>query len=277
MKKLFATLSILSVLFFFVPQAHASSTLLTNLVSYWKLDETSGTTTADATGNGSAGTLTTNATFTSAGKINYGITGASSIGTVGGIDLGTVAALDLASFPLSISGWFKTSANGSQGNSSMNIFISTKPSSNYSSFVLYMDMGTATGDRGKLTLNYRNNSGTDYTLATTAAYNDGTWHHVVATIDASGVMLLYVDNTLVASGVTASGSMFTGTKKSEIGRNWDNTSSGVWVGTLDEIGVWSRALTSTEVSQLYNSGAGLQYPFTVASTPSLFARIYGWF
>jgi hypothetical protein len=33
-------------------------------------------------------------------------------------------------------------------------------------------------------------------------------------------------------------------------------------GYLDEVGVWSRALTSSEVTQLYNSGLGLQYPFT---------------
>lgn len=31
-------------------------------------------------------------------------------------------------------------------------------------------------------------------------------------------------------------------------------------GTLDEIGIWSRALTSTEWEQLYNDGRGLAYP-----------------
>ena len=34
---------------------------------------------------------------------------------------------------------------------------------------------------------------------------------------------------------------------------------------LDEVGIWSRALTSTEVTDLYNSGDGLQYPFTTAT------------
>src|SRR6202035_2479657 len=32
-------------------------------------------------------------------------------------------------------------------------------------------------------------------------------------------------------------------------------------GDIDEVSIWNRALTSTEVSDLYNSGGGLQYPF----------------
>jgi hypothetical protein len=36
-----------------------------------------------------------------------------------------------------------------------------------------------------------------------------------------------------------------------------------WQGSLDEIGIWSRALSATEVTSLYNAGvAGVQYPFT---------------
>lgn len=33
-------------------------------------------------------------------------------------------------------------------------------------------------------------------------------------------------------------------------------------GMLDEVGHWARALTSAEVTSLYNAGAGLQYPFS---------------
>ena len=32
-------------------------------------------------------------------------------------------------------------------------------------------------------------------------------------------------------------------------------------GTLDEVGLWNRALTPTEITTLYQSGSGLQYPF----------------
>ena len=41
-----------------------------------------------------------------------------------------------------------------------------------------------------------------------------------------------------------------------------------FAGTIDEVGIWSRALTSTEVTSLYNGGAGFQYPFVTASGPA---------
>lgn len=45
-------------------------------------------------------------------------------------------------------------------------------------------------------------------------------------------------------------------------------------GRADEIGMWDRALTPTEITELYNSGAGLAYPFSVGPTPSEFFRVY---
>lgn len=33
-------------------------------------------------------------------------------------------------------------------------------------------------------------------------------------------------------------------------------------GKIDEVGIWSRALSSSEITELYNGGAWLQYPFT---------------
>jgi len=31
-------------------------------------------------------------------------------------------------------------------------------------------------------------------------------------------------------------------------------------GIIDEVGIWDRVLTSTEITELYNSGVGKQYP-----------------
>ena len=35
-----------------------------------------------------------------------------------------------------------------------------------------------------------------------------------------------------------------------------------FLGVIDELGIWNRSLNSTEISELYNSGNGLTYPFT---------------
>ena len=34
-----------------------------------------------------------------------------------------------------------------------------------------------------------------------------------------------------------------------------------FIGDIDEVGIWSRVLTSGEISDLYNGGAGITYPF----------------
>lgn len=37
-------------------------------------------------------------------------------------------------------------------------------------------------------------------------------------------------------------------------------------GQLDEMGIWSRTLSGTEITTLYNSGAGIQYPFSTSNS-----------
>jgi hypothetical protein len=43
-----------------------------------------------------------------------------------------------------------------------------------------------------------------YRIRSTWSYNDGTWHHLVATLEADGGMALYVDGAMVAGGATTS-------------------------------------------------------------------------
>ena len=38
-------------------------------------------------------------------------------------------------------------------------------------------------------------------------------------------------------------------------------------GALDMVGLWSRRLIADELTSLYNSGAGLDYPFAEGETP----------
>jgi len=50
-----------------------------------------------------------------------------------------------------------------------------------------------------------------------------------------------------------------------LGKNLPTNSAG-FPGTIDEVGVWNRVLTSSEVASLYNTGTGFQYPFTATTT-----------
>jgi len=82
------------------------------------------------------------------------------------------------------------------------------------------------------------------------------WSYLVFTCE-SGVAKLYINGSLDSTGT------FTGGITSTvfgIGASADPAFE-FTVGQVDEVGVWSRALTQAEVTELYNSGIGLTYPF----------------
>ena len=106
--------------------------------------------------------------------------------------------------------------------------------------------------------------GTSTLIGGTALPN--TWYHVVTVVDwVGGTIKTYINNLLVATHATFSGNFAANTGGFSIGQQ-----TNVWWGSVkvDEVGIWNRVLTSTEVTQLYNSGVGLQYPFTVTPPPT---------
>src|SRR5574343_279115 len=145
----------------------------TSLKGYWKFNETSGSSAEDYVLSNN-GTLQASSAFNSGGKLNYCFYTSADSSTAG-INIGTLSNLDISQYPLSIAAWFKTSSAFTQENGNMVIFSNVKGGANYSGFSLNMIMGSTTGDRGKIQFNYRNNAGTDYTLTTTATYNDGNY------------------------------------------------------------------------------------------------------
>ncbi|ROR67373.1 PKD repeat protein [Agrococcus jenensis] len=101
------------------------------------------------------------------------------------------------------------------------------------------------------------------TVSSTASYNDGRWHHVVATQGAEGIAL-YVDGARVAQDATV-------TTAQNYAGYWriggDNLngwpaqpSSASFRGAIDEVAVYSTALSSSQVSTHYAVGSGLQAP-----------------
>ena len=55
-----------------------------------------------------------------------------------------------------------------------------------------------------------------------------------------------------------------------LGKNLHTNTAG-FAGTIDEVGVWGRVLSASEVTALYNSGAGVAYPFTGVTVPITYA------
>ena len=91
-----------------------------------------------------------------------------------------------------------------------------------------------------------------------------TWSNVCLT-NLSGSLSLYVNGSLVGTGSLSAD--FSGTPF-KIGLGYGGIA--YFEGGIDEIGVWSRALTLQEVSDLYNNGLGNTYPFAQTPTANLY-------
>lgn len=210
--------------------------LTDNLVSYWKLDESSGNA-ADSVGSN---TGTNNGTVTySTGKINNGavFNGSSQYFTVGTSLLSNYTALTVA-------GWVKLDVN----NTYMR-FVSKTDSSTYNQMIRLTNTG-------KLVAHVHTTTETTITGSTTLS--TGTWYHFAYTYDGSNINL-YLNGSTDATQVSKTGTLPTKAQTVNIGR--ESAGSEYIDGMLDEIGIWSRALSGAEISELYNSGNGLAYPF----------------
>lgn len=85
-----------------------------------------------------------------------------------------------------------------------------------------------------------------------------TWNHIVLVIDGTNITL-YVNNSQWATASFAYSIGYGSNCSVTIGANANNSNS--FGGRIDEVGIWSRALTSDERTELYNSGNGITYPF----------------
>lgn len=237
--------------------------LTTSIVSYWKLDESSG----DAADSVGGFTLTNaNTTTYSTGKIN----------NCGSFDASLTQYLyhadDAALRPttsFTFTGWAKWTGS---------IFVPVilaKQTSDSAGYVLYVD----TFNSNKLTWGVDDSTNFRVDLHSTNSTSADTWFFFVVWYDSDNNQTgMSVDNgTPVTTGITGitqdSGSEF------RIGARYYPGSNIPFNGLIDEVGFWTKVLSSDEITQLYNGGAGLSYPFTTGGNAfkvnKLRPRIFG--
>ena len=229
--------------------------IIDNLISYWKLDESSGDA-ADAHGSN---TLVNTGTPYGTGKINNGAA-FDADGKLGDAD---IAAFDFgATDPFSISCWVNPTND-------VNCYIASKFFATVSEYGWYLRITGAAGAK-KIRFNHASNNLIDETILVdgSTSITTGSWFHVVMTYSGSGTAAgvnLYVNGAGETENVIfdALGTVPANTVAFNLG-NANNATASAMDGVLDEFGIWSRELTSGEVTSLYNSGNALAYPFTVA-------------
>jgi alpha-tubulin suppressor-like RCC1 family protein len=98
-------------------------------------------------------------------------------------------------------------------------------------------------------------------INSTNTYNDGLWHQAIVTSGTSGSSL-YIDGTLVANDTISAADGSTGYWRIGGGTlaGWEfEPTSYYFNGSIDEVLIFDRVLSSTEVQSLYNASANKYY------------------
>ena len=208
---------------------------------YWRLGESSGTTAVDSGTSGNVGTYSGGVTKGAVGALSNVNNAAASFN---GSD-GLVASVTPTTGPSTYSEelWFKTTT-GSGGKLIGFGSSATGTSGAYDRHV-YME------NSGQLTFGVW--TGQTNTITTPDAYNDGTWHHMVATQSSAG-LALYVDGQLRGTNPQTGAQDYSGYWRVGGDTTWGPQP---WFsGTLDEVAVYSTALTQVQVQQHWQLGGG---------------------
>ncbi len=218
---------------------YARGVLADNPSYYWRLGDPAGTTNLRDTAGVNDGTKGSGVTYGTAGAIlGDPDTAASFNGTTNGLASG--ATRMWRDNTLSIEAWVKTTSTAG----GKIVGFGSSATGNSSSYDRHIYMTT----NGRINFGVYPN--TSRIITGSKAYNDGQWHHVVATLGASG-MALYVDGVRVARNTSTTwGQNYWGYWR--IGG--DNTWSGAPYlnGQIDEVAVYPKALTQSQVLSHYS-------------------------
>ena len=211
-----------------------TAALNTSLLGYYQLDETTGNILIDSVGkkNGS-----TNALQGVTGKINYALNSTGSKKT-------NVSFYELDGYDsMSINLWVKT--NGSCTGECP--ILAIEEGASYGSKLIQLRGGSVTGEFG---------NGAGSTVVTHGGYiSDNNWH-----------MITWIHGNYATSNISVDGVL----KDSTSTEGWGNAltmfylmSRGISAeytsGTIDEVGIWNRSLSASEITDLYNGGLGLPF------------------
>ncbi len=224
-------------------------------LAYYKLDESSGNA-ADATGNGYTLTNTGTVTF-STGLINNG-----SYNTTSSQYLGRSSAFGLTSSSnFSISLWIKLTSDNTADRDIFNFDVTGASGSTIRGVYEY--------NSGTRRLRFYRASNTNTFLDINGNIGTNAWYHLVFTYNGgTGAMALYKNNAAAVTGTNSGTTNNANSSQFNIMSTVQYSFNAPLNGGMDEVGIWNAVLTSGEVSELYNGGAGLAYPFTGSFTPT---------
>jgi hypothetical protein len=217
---------------------------ITGLVGWWNFDEGSGMVANDSTGNGNTGTLVNSPTWTTSGKINDALT---FNGTTSYVDSSNFAD-NLSNF--TVAAWFKTSTTPTGQFGAIASKLGSGGWGSGTGWGLGIE-GASTGAPSTLTTIIQTNGSNWRSTHTTASLTDGNWHHAVMVVTGGNTVTLYLDGTIPGTALNNAGTMSGYSNNSNVRIGTDYNSE-FFTGTIDDVRVYNRALSASEVWRLYN-------------------------
>jgi hypothetical protein len=242
-----------------VSSGSGGNDVTSNQLGRWKFDEASGTSTSDSSGNGNHGSLV-NSPAWAAGRTGAAL---QFNGSSNYVEIPSSSTMNQTGAALTLSAWVYKTAN--QANWRM---------------LIHRQAGTSTGDQWALAFNGDKavlavNTGTLATVTAPTATPVNQWVHVAGTWDGS-TMRLYINGSQVAT-TARSGTITVESKTVTIGAGRNGTAMDeFFAGRINEARIYSRALSASEVQQVYLSvnqtpvvNAGADQTIALPSTASL--------
>ena len=208
------------------------------LVGYWPMDEGTGTTTADLSGNNNTGTLTNSPTWVTSSNCKSG-----NCISFDGVDDHVIVANSSSVGPavMTVSTWART-----LNNSVIQEFVSKTEGGSYNLGINFWSANSLSWV-AYIAGNYR-------AAEKSSSIMNNTWHHITGTFDGSTIRL-FLDGVQVGS-YNQAGTISTITTPLCFGAEAGPTicNGGRFLqGNLDDIRIYNRALSVDEVKSIYNA------------------------
>ena len=220
-------------------QAYASSDVVPNPVSQWKLNDNAANTTVVDSAGTNTGTASRNTNLlSSSGKINTAFLFVRSSQDY--VWIGDAASTK-PSPNISFGAWFKTSTTD------VGQYVIRWRTYGY---------GVAINANSSLSAFVYTSSSVQLTWTSLATYTDGNWHHAFATCDGS-VLRVYVDGELAGTVTGGAGAIYYGSGGLGIAREGDYNGNH-FDGKIDDVRLYNIVLNEEEVKAIYREGNGTE-------------------